>query len=179
MKKSEVTREKILKQGMAYASTFGLLNITIGEIAKASEMSRTGVISHFKNKEAMQTAILKYTEEIFVEDVLKKSYSQDPLENLNNLKTIWLNWITTLELSQKGSCPFIKAAVEYKDREHCSIRAYMKNQQQRLLSYLAELSDRCKNHDLFTENTNSNQFSYEFYSIYLGHNIQKLLLPTP
>ena len=72
MLKRALSREKILQKGMEHASRFGLLSVTIGVIAKATRLSRTGVISHFANKEDMQIAILDYTETLFVDQVLKK-----------------------------------------------------------------------------------------------------------
>lgn len=178
MNKSTQTREKILRKGFEYASSFGLLSVTIGEIAKAALMSRTGVISHFANKEDMQIAILKYTEQMFVESVLKRAYCQDPIDNLHNLKVIWLNWATSLNRQHKTSCPFIKAAIEYKDRDPGLIKAYMQDQQQRLLSYLSDLVERCKACGDFKQSTDSELFAYEFYSLYLGHSIQKNLLES-
>jgi hypothetical protein len=52
----------------------------------------------------------------------------------------------------------------------------MKYQQQRLLDYLASLATRCIKANQFNDECDANQFAYEFYSIYLGHSIQKNLL---
>ena len=178
MNKSAQTREKILRKGFEYASSFGLLNVTIGKIAKAALMSRTGVISHFSDKEDMQIAILKYTEQMFVESVLKRAYCQDPIDNLHNLKVIWLNWATSLDRQHKTSCPFIKAAIEYNDRDSGLIKEYMQDQQLRLLCYLSDLVERCKGSGDFKKSTDAELFAYEFYSLYLGHSMQKNLLDS-
>jgi AcrR family transcriptional regulator len=176
MKKSDITREKILRAGFEFTSSNGLRSLSIGEIAKIADMSRTGVISHFKNTQDMQIAILEYSEAEFISLVIKKSYGEDPLENLYRLKENWVNWTTNLNFANKGSCPFIKAAIEYKDSVDCPIRTFMKDQQQRLLDYLADLATRCIQADQFKQECDVEQFSYEFYSIYLGHSLQKNLL---
>lgn len=176
MKKSDITREKILRAGFEFTSSNGLRSLSIGEIAKIADMSRTGVISHFKNTQDMQIAILKYSEAEFVKLVIKKSFGEDPLENLYHLKENWVNWTNNLDFKNKGSCPFIKAAIEYKDRVDCPIRSYMRDQQQRLLDYLSDLANRCKKAGQFKDSCDAEQFSYEFYSIYLGHSLQKNLL---
>jgi AcrR family transcriptional regulator len=173
--KRALTRERILLKGVEYASRFSLFSITIGEMAKASLMSRTGVISHFKDKEDMQISILQYTESLFIERVLKKSYTSDPVENLHNLKRNWLNWISFINIKGPASCPFIKAAIEYKDRDSSVIKKYMVNQQQRLLAYLTELIERAVASGDLRQDTNAQMFAYEFYSLYIGHSIQKNL----
>ena len=58
MRKGEVTKNKLLHSAMQFSSTYGLNSVTIGKIAEVVNMSRTGVISHFENKEQMQVAIL-------------------------------------------------------------------------------------------------------------------------
>lgn len=176
MNKREATRDKILQKGLVHASRFGLLSVTIGVMAKATELSRTGVISHFASKQDMQIAILQYTEELFVENVLKKSYTQDPLANLKDLKLNWLNWSNRLEFGAKGGCPFIKAAAAYSDVGSNAINDFMQEQQRRLLQYLANLADRCKSSGAFGESLDSELFAYEFYSLYIGHSMQRDLI---
>ena len=176
MNKRALTRSKILRKGMECASTIGLLSVTIGVVAKSLAMSRTGVISHFSSKEDMQIEILKYTESLFVERVLKKSYSLNPLENLHSLKYNWLYWLGQMPIAEQVSCPFIKALVEYQGRSPSKIKVFMQDQQQRLLIYLTKLIDRCKNTAVFKLDTNSELFAYEFYSLYIGHMVQKSLV---
>ena len=53
MNKGTKTKQLILETAMEYSSIHGVSSITIGEISKRAELSRTGVISHFKNKEDM------------------------------------------------------------------------------------------------------------------------------
>lgn len=170
------TRNKILREAMKFSSKYGLYNITIGEISKLSQLSRTGVISHFKNKEDMQRAILEYSEEEFVQQVGKKSYHTNSLIHLKNYFKNWANWVDRLEFETKASCPFIKAAVEYQDRENCPIRELIKDQQHRLLQHLTKLAQKCIDDGHFKSSISPSDFSYEAYSLYLGHNISKNLL---
>lgn len=176
MKKSERTREKILQMGMDLVSFKGLLDISIGDMAKACNLSRSGLIAHFKNKEEMQIEILKYAEQEFRSHVIKKSYVPDPMDNLINLAKNWLNWTKKSELHLKGGCPFMKAAVEFKDRPKSSVRDFMEDQQRRLLLYIADIGERLQKENYFKEEIDPHQFAYEMYSIYLGHTIFKSLL---
>jgi len=176
MNKRAISREHILQKGVEHASRYGLLSVTIGSIAKAAELSRTGVISHFANKEDMQIAILQYTEDLFIVHVLKKSYTQDPLVNLQDLKMNWLNWSERLEFGSKVGCPFIKAAAAYSDVGSSAINDFMQEQQRRLLAYLSNLAQRCIDSHAFAKNVDTQLFAYEFYSLYLGHSLQRDLI---
>jgi len=71
MNNSVRARLAILKQSIIYSSQFGLADIAIGCVSKLCNFSRTGVISHFENKDDMQRAILQYGEELFRERVIK------------------------------------------------------------------------------------------------------------
>lgn len=176
MKKSERTKEKILKMGMDLVSFKGLVDLSIGDMAKACGLSRSGLIAHFKNKEEMQIEILKFAEDEFRQHVIKKSYTQDPLENLNALSKNWLNWTKQHEVHLQGGCPFIKAAIEFKDRESSPVRDFMEDQQRRLLLYMTDIANRLKEKGYFNPDKDSDQFAYEIYSLYLGHTIIKSLL---
>ncbi|OIQ17058.1 MAG: hypothetical protein BM556_12645 [Bacteriovorax sp. MedPE-SWde] len=176
MKKSEKTKEKILKMGMDLVSFKGLIDLSIGDMAKACGLSRSGLIAHFKNREEMQIEILKFSESEFLDHVIKKSYTKDPMDNLKALSKNWLNWTKKHEIHLKGGCPFIKAAIEFKDTTDSPVRSFMEDQQRRLLLYIADIANRLKTDGYFDTTRASDQFAYEIYSIYLGHTIMKGLL---
>ncbi|TMO53887.1 TetR/AcrR family transcriptional regulator [Pseudoalteromonas phenolica] len=174
--KGERTRNEILKQSIMYISQFGLADVTIGSVAKLCDLSRTGVISHFKNKEDMQIAILEYGETLFIERVITPARCQDPLEHLLKLLDCWSSWINDMFNDAKMSCPFIKAIVEFQNRPDSEVRSFIINQQERLLGYLTHRIERCIEHKLLSPSISSSVIAYELYSLYLGHAITKYTL---
>ncbi|WP_260492659.1 TetR/AcrR family transcriptional regulator [Pseudoalteromonas maricaloris] len=78
MNKGERTRQTILEQGMRFSSQYGLIEVTIGSMAKLCGLSRSGLISHFDSKEDMQLAILDYCEDQFMLHVVAPARHQDP-----------------------------------------------------------------------------------------------------
>jgi len=176
MKKSDRTKRNILEQGMDLVSSKGLMGVSIGDMAKACGLSRSGLIAHFKNKEEMQIEILKYSEDEFITHVLKKSYTKDPMEHLLALTKNWLNWTKSSDIHLKGGCPFVRAAIEFKDAPESPVRQYMEYQQKRLLVYLSDMAKKLTDAGLFNTSSNDDQFAYEIYSAYLGHTILKGLL---
>ena len=175
--KGERTRNEILRQSIIYSSQFGLADVTIGSVAKLCALSRTGVISHFKNKEDMQIAILQYGETLFTEQVILPARCEDPLSHLISLLDHWSTWINDMFNDPKMSCPFIKAVVEFQNRPNSAVRSFVISQQARLLSYLAYRIEKCITQDKIKSTIPSSVIAYELYSLYLGHAITKYTLP--
>ena len=176
LSKGERTKIKILKGAMKFASTQGISQITIGEVSKITKMSRTGVISHFESKEDMQISILKYSEKEFIETVIKKSYDDDALKHLRKYFKNWVSWVDRLNFETKASCPFIKAIIDYQDRDECLVLNTIKNQQKELINYIESLFRKCQEQGYFHKDHDPSLFSYQAYSFYLGHNISKNLV---
>jgi AcrR family transcriptional regulator len=161
---------------MGYASIYGLANITIGEISKVTKMSRTGVISHFKDKEDMQLSIIKYIEQQYLESVVIKSQDENSLKRLRKYFLYWRTWIDELEEQYDGgSCPFVKGLIEYQDRKESAVQVYMDQQQKELIRYIGKLVNRCIDDGYFKSSINSEQFAFQAYSYYFGYNVFKNL----
>ena len=59
MTKKAATREAILQQALALASQVGVSGLTIGSLAAASGLSKSGLFAHFGSKEALYIAVLE------------------------------------------------------------------------------------------------------------------------
>jgi len=177
MSKGERTRLEILKQSIIYSSQYGLADITIGTVSKLCQLSRTGVISHFENKEDMQIAILQYGEELFRERVIKTAWRENPLEHVLTLLENWADWTSETFKEHQVSCPFIKAVVEFQNRPASKVRTFTIDQQNRLINYLTHRINRCVEHNLLTTEIESVVIAYELYSLYLGHAITQHTAP--
>lgn len=177
MSKGERTRLEILKQSIIYSSQYGLADITIGTVSKLCQLSRTGVISHFENKEDMQIAILQYGEELFRERVIKTAWRENPLEHVLTLLENWADWTSEMFKEHQVSCPFIKAVVEFQNRPASKVRTFTIDQQNRLINYLTHRVNRCVEHNLLTTEIESVVIAYELYSLYLGHAITQHTAP--
>jgi len=113
--KGEQTRAAILDEALKIASRLGLEGLTIGSLAEATGMSKSGLFAHFGSREDLQLAVLehaaqRYGELVFV-PVLK---IERGLPRLRALFERWLDW--TLASGLPGGCIMISAANEYDDR---------------------------------------------------------------
>jgi AcrR family transcriptional regulator len=177
MNKGERTRLEILKQSIIYSSQFGLADITIGSVSKLCNLSRTGVISHFENKEDMQIAILQYGEDLFRKYVIEPSWREDSLSHVKVLLNKWADWTSEMFDEYQVSCPFIKAVVEFQNRPPSKVRSFTIDQQNRFIEYLTHRIERCVEHKKLTGEIDSIAIAYELYSLYLGHAITQHTAP--
>jgi AcrR family transcriptional regulator len=113
--KGEQTRTVILDEALRIASKLGLEGLTIGSLADATGMSKSGLFAHFGSREDLQLAVLEhaaqaYGERVFI-PVLK---IERGLPRLRALFERWLDW--ALESGLPGGCIMLSAAFEYDDR---------------------------------------------------------------
>lgn len=108
MSKGRLTRDNILQTAFEQASQQGLESLTIGSLASACEMSKSGLFAHFQSRDNLQIAVLAYSAEVFRERVIQPVRQQrhcTQQEKLLALLQAWLAW----NQSFAGRCMFLDA----------------------------------------------------------------------
>ncbi|HEY4375093.1 MAG TPA: TetR/AcrR family transcriptional regulator [Burkholderiales bacterium] len=114
--KGTQTRERILDAALAIASRDGLEGLTIGLLAEALAMSKSGVFAHFGSREELQIAVIDEYGRRFMDDVFHPALRQPRgLPRLAAMFENWLHRVQTVEIP--NGCVFISGAVEFDDRE--------------------------------------------------------------
>ena len=72
------TRAAILRQAADLATVNGLEGLTIGSLASALDMSKSGLYAHFKSKEELQLATVDEAGRIFDEQVIVPGLQAEP-----------------------------------------------------------------------------------------------------
>ena len=172
--KGEQTRAAILDEALRIASKLGLEGLTIGSLANATGMSKSGLFAHFGSREDLQLAVLghaaqRYGEQVFV-PVLK---IERGLPRLRALFERWLDW--TIESGLPGGCIMISAAAEYDDRPGPIRDAVIANQHRgNAISQKAVRLAIEEGH--LSPGTDPEQISFEMLGIVLAsHNHRRLL----
>jgi AcrR family transcriptional regulator len=115
MSKGADTREAILDHALRLASEVGLEGLTIGRLAEALELSKSGLFAHFGSKEALQVAVLDHAAGRFANAVVKPALTAPRGEaRLRALFERWLAWPG--EVALPGGCIFVQASAELDDR---------------------------------------------------------------
>ena len=112
--KGAATREAIIDRAYAIACSAGLEGLSIGPLAQAVGMSKSGVFAHFGSREDLQLAVLDAAGQRFVAHVLLPSLkARRGLPRLRAIIAAWFDWARH---GEDGGCLFLAAAAEYDDR---------------------------------------------------------------
>ena len=113
--KGERTRAAILDEALRIVSKAGLDGLTIGTLADATGMSKSGLFAHFGSREELLLAVLAHGQAEFAEVVFQPAMAKPRgLPRLRSMFVNWLDWTESAELP--GGCPMIGGASEFDDR---------------------------------------------------------------
>lgn len=111
MAKGEATRKTILDGAIPMASLKGLNGITIGDLAAALGMSKSGLYVHFGSKEALQLALIDRVFADFARDVAAPALAvPEGAEQLKALLDGWVAW--SCAEPHPGGCPMLAAVMD-------------------------------------------------------------------
>ncbi len=114
-RKGDATRAAIVEAALAVARREGLEGLTIGALADAMSMSKSGVFAHFGSREDLQLAVLNEYVARFIDEVLRPAVREP--RGLPRLQALLENWLLLLGRELEQGCLLISGASEYDDRE--------------------------------------------------------------
>ena len=114
--RSELTQTAIVDAALEMAALDGLESLSIGEVAKKLELSKSGVFSRVGSREALQRAVLEEFDRRFVEDIMKPALALPRgLPRLDAMMQAWLD--RALRPGARGACLYVAGAFEFDDRD--------------------------------------------------------------
>jgi AcrR family transcriptional regulator len=149
------------------ASAQGLHALSIGDLARELDLSRSGLFAHFATKESLQLGVLEQAAEMFVHEVIEPGRAPavgDARVRLLFMK--WLAWSRSPRL--KGGCPFVHASAESQALP-AQIRARLKEILDHWSAVLAEAIEEAKAEGRFRPDLEASQLVFELYGLYLSH----------
>jgi AcrR family transcriptional regulator len=115
------TRDSILHAAVDLASVEGLDGLTIGRLASALDMSKSGLFAHFGSKEELQLATIEAASHIYLREVIEPAREAEPgLPRLVALMDHWLDYLQREVF--KGGCFFDAVRNEYDSRPSGPVR---------------------------------------------------------
>lgn len=108
------SREATLAAAVDLASIQGLEGMTIGRLAGDLEMSKSGLIGRFGDKQALQRAVLASAAARFTTEVWEPAQRAEP--GLPRLEAVVDAWVDHLRSGFPGGCFVTTASVEYDAR---------------------------------------------------------------
>lgn len=106
----------ILRVAADLASVDGLEGLTIGSLAEALGMSKSGLFAHFGSKQELQIATIEMARKIYVSEVIAPALGTSPgLLRLSALCEAFLSYVERAVFP--GGCFFAAAMAEFNSKE--------------------------------------------------------------
>ena len=177
MSKGDDTRAEILDEGVRLASRVGLSGLSIGDLADALSMSKSGLFAHFQSKEALQIQVLDRAAGLFVQEVVRPALEAPRGEpRLSSLFERWLAWARSVALP--GGCLFVSAAAELDDQPG-PVRDRLVALQRDWLALVARLARSASEERHFRQDLDPEQLAHDLYAVMLGYHHAARLLRDP
>jgi AcrR family transcriptional regulator len=113
--KGERTRDAILTRAAELATEEGLELLSIGRLAEATEMSKSGLFAHFGSKEELQLATVDHAASLFREEVIAPARAAP-----KGVARVWALCDHMVDYSERqvfpGGCFFACTSAEFNNR---------------------------------------------------------------
>lgn len=178
--KGDETRDSVLRVALAQSSQVGLRGITIGGLADAMEMSKSGLFAHFGSKEGLQSAVMDYAAEAFTDLVIRPALKEARGEpRLRRLFERWIGWGGYADYALPGGCIFVSVASEFDDEPDGPVRTKVVQIERDLLDTIETIVRGGVTEGQFRESTDAAAFAHDLLGIVLGYNFSARLLRDP
>jgi len=115
LRKGEATRLRVVHEAARQGARKGLASVSLGDIADACGMSKSGLFKHFDSKDDMQLAVIEAVTQQFSDFILGGSMSAPAgRPRVERIFELWLDWDTS-EWAESG-CPIHTFSVELDDQ---------------------------------------------------------------
>lgn len=175
--KGERTRAAILDAGFRIVSQAGLEGLTIGTLAEATGMSKSGLFAHFGSREELLLAVLARGQEEFVKVVVNPALAKPRgLPRLRALFARWIDWTESAELP--GGCPMIGGATEFDDKPG-PVRDALAAGQRAWIETLNRAARQAIEQGQLRSDTDPEQLTFEMFGLALVVHHHRRLLGYP
>jgi AcrR family transcriptional regulator len=163
----DALRDRILSHSLGVVSARGLSALSIGDLARDLELSRSGLLAHFSDKEALQLGVIEKAAALFVQEVAEAGTAAGTGETrLRALFTRWLAWSRGPRLN--GGCPFVHASAE-SDALPPAVRGKLEAFLSDWTETLKAAIEDAKTAGELAAGTDADQLVFELYGLYLSH----------
>jgi len=172
--KGERTRAAILDVALRLVSKDGLDGLTIGTLAEATGMSKSGLFAHFGSRDELLLAVLAHGQAQFTEVVFEPAIAKPRgLPRLRAMFVNWLDWTESAELP--GGCPMIGGATEFGDKPG-QVRDMLAGGQRTWIETLKRAVRQAIEERQLTSDTDPEQIAFEMFGVALVvHHHRRLL----
>lgn len=174
--KGQQTKQAIIDSALGLATRFGLEGLSIGSLAEATHMSKSGVFAHFGSREELQISVIREYFRRFEQEVFYPAM-QAP-KGLPRVQALFANWMQRVAIEIQSGCIFISGAVEFDDRPG-PVRDALANSVQVWLAALYRAVVIAKECGHLHKEADEQQMAFEIHGLILALHYEARFLKTP
>jgi AcrR family transcriptional regulator len=175
--KGERTRHAILSTASHLATEEGLETLSIGRLAEATGMSKSGLFAHFGSKEELQIATVEHAALVFVDEVIAPARSAP-----KGLPRVWALCDHKLRYLERqvfpGGCFFASTSMEYSHRPG-PVRDRIADMLRTWLSYLEHAVEQAQQAGELDDSLSAKEITFELDAFSMSANWQYKLFGDP
>jgi AcrR family transcriptional regulator len=172
--KGEETRQAILARAFELANVVGVSGLSIGRLAEATGLSKSGLFAHFGSKEALEVAVVEEAARQFVQEVMVPALQKARGEpRVRELFDRWVAWG-----QRPGGCFFVGATAELDDQPGPPRDALVRACKD-WIDALATAARIAISEGHFRADLDPQQFAFELYGVMLGMHTYHRFLRAP
>jgi AcrR family transcriptional regulator len=168
--KGERTRHAILDVAAALATEEGLASLSLGRLAEATDLSKSGLFAHFGSKEELQIATVDHAAEMFAAEVIAPA-RQAP----RGLARVWALCDQMIEYAEQqvfpGGCFFAATSAEFNNRPG-PVRDRIATMIQTWLSYLEHAVEQAQDADELDRSLSAREVAFQLDAFAQAANMQ-------
>lgn len=176
MTKGAETRSAILHQAVETAYGVGLSGLTIGELARTTGLSKSGLFAHFRSKEALQLEVLAQARREFTDTVMRPALATARGET--RVRELFERWVDCGRMRMPGGCLFVKAATEL-DEQAGPVRDQLVRDHRDLYDSIAQIFRTGISEGQFRADADPMQFAYDLDGVMLAFYHWNRLIDDP
>ena len=175
--KGQRTRNSILEVAAALATEEGLDPLSIGRLAEATQMSKSGLFAHFGSKEELQLATVDHAAKLFVAEVIDPARSAP-----RGLARIWALCDHMVGYAERqvfpGGCFFAATSFEFNNRPG-PVRDRIEEMIRSWLSYLEHAVEQAQEAGELDAKVSAREIAFQLDAFAQASNAQYQLFRDP
>ncbi len=174
--KGQQTKLAIVEAALHLSTQIGLEGLSIGVLAEATHMSKSGVFAHFGSREELQISVVREYFNRFEQEIFYPALNAP--RGLPRVRALFANWMKRVAVEIESDCIFISGAVDFDDRPGPVHDALVTSVQTWLdaLHRAVVLAKKCG--DLLPE-ADERQVCFEIHGLILALHYEARFLKTP
>lgn len=175
--KGERTRDAILTRAAELATQEGLEPLSIGRLAEATQMSKSGLFAHFGSKQGLQLATVDHAAQLFVAEVIAPARAAP-----RGLARVWALCDHMVAYSERqvfpGGCFFAATSFEFNNKPG-PVRDRIEEMIRSWLTYLEHAVEQAQEAGELRRDRPAREIAFELDALAQASNAQYQLFRDP